>query len=303
MNWRRIRKWFLLLAIVGVVALLAAAWFVGGKLIEPANRVVGPPPDDFPASPVTIESDSGATLAAWHLVVPDSTATAILLHPHRMDRRAMFSRARLLRQHGYSTLLFDFQAHGESKGENVTVGYLERHDVLAAIEFVRSSDEDQKIAIVGRSLGGAAALLAQADVDVMVLESVFPTASEAVHNRVEMRLGFLHHVVTPLLLCQLNPRLGISPSDICPIDQLEKIPCPILVAAGDSDQHTTMQETRRIFDSATEPKQLVVFEGAGHVDLLAYDAEKYENQIVAYVNEIVGERIPVAELKSPGATD
>ena len=64
-----------------------------------------------------------------------------------------------------------------------------------------------------------------------------------------------------------------------------------------------MQETRRIFDSATEPKQLVVFEGAGHVDLLAYDAEKYENQIVAYVNEVVGERIPVVELKSPGATD
>ena len=296
MNWRRIRKWFLLLAVCGTIVLFAVAWFVGGKLIEPANRVVGPPPDDFPASSLKIESESGATLAAWHLPVPESTATAILLHPHRMDRRAMLSRARLLRQHGYSTLLIDFQAHGESKGDNVTVGYLERHDVLAAIEYVRNYDKDQEIALIGRSLGGAAALLARADVDAIVLESVFPTVSEAVHNRVEMRLGFLHHVVTPLLLGQLNPRLGISPSQLCPIDQLEEIHCPILIAAGDSDQHTTIEETRRIFERTNEPKRQVIFEGAGHVDLLKFDQAKYENQIVAFLNEIIGDRIPVAEL-------
>lgn len=203
----------------------------------------------------------------------------------------MLSRARMLNAHGYSTLLVDLQAHGESAGEKITVGHLEKHDVLAAIGFVRSESPEQKIAIVGRSLGGASALFAHPNVDVIVLESVYPTVSEAVHNRIQMRLGFLHHVVAPLLLVQLNTRLGISPKQLCPIDQLQHIQCPVLIASGDRDQHTTLAETRRMFDVANEPKKLVIFEGAGHVDLLARDRDIYESEIVSYVNEVIGKRI------------
>ena len=291
MNWRRIRNWLLFSFVIGIGALLVIAWFVGGALVAPANRVVGPPPTDFPALSIQIESDSGATLAGWHLPVPDSNATAILLHPIRGDRRSMLSRAQLLRKHGYSTLLVDLQAHGESEGENITIGHLEKHDVLAAIEYVRSAAPTQKVVIVGSSLGGAATLFARPKVDAIVLESVYPTVSEAVHNRIGMRIGFLHHVVAPLLLIQLNPRLGVSPDELCPIDQLKQIQCPILIATGDCDEHTTIEEARRIFAMANDPKKLVVFNGAKHVDLLAYDQAKYEGEIVGYLNETLKEQV------------
>ena len=290
MNWRRIRKWLLLIAGIGSVATVVVAWLVGDALVAPANRVVGPPPNDFPASTVTISSASKATLAAWHLPVSQSNATAILLHPIRGDRRSMISRARLFNKHGYSTLLVDLQAHGESTGQNITMGHLERYDVLAAVEYIRSIDPNQKIVIVGSSLGGASTLFAPPDIDAILLESVYPTVSEAVHNRVQMRLGVLHHIVAPLLLIQLRPRLGVLPDQLCPIDQLAGIHCPILIASGDCDRHTTIEETRRLFGAANEPKHLIVFEGAGHVDLLAHDHAKYENEIVAILNKIIGVR-------------
>jgi uncharacterized protein len=291
MNWRRIRKRCAILAGIGLVALLVVAWFVGGALVASANRTIGKPPADFPATAVQIESDSGATLAGWHLPIPNSSATAILLHPIRGDRRSMLSRAKLLRAHGYSILLIDLQAHGESVGQHITMGHLEKHDVNAAVEFVRDLDANQKIAIIGSSLGGAATIFANPDVDVIVLESVYPTVTEAVHNRIKMRMGFLHHVVAPLLLVQLNPRLGISPDQLCPIDGLRQIKCPILIASGNRDEHTTMDETNRIFEIANEPKKLVTFDGAEHVDLLAHDPSKYENEIIGYVNRIIGESI------------
>lgn len=295
MNWRRIRSWLLLLAGTSMVACVGLVWFVGGTLVAPANRVVGRPPKDFPASAVSIPSDSGATLAAWHLPVARSNATAILLHPIRADRRSMISRAKLLIKHGYSTLLVDLQSHGESLGENITAGYLERHDVLAAIKYVRTIDAHQKIAIVGSSLGGASALLAQPEVDVIVLESVYPTVSEAVHNRVQMRLGLLHHIVGPLLLIQLRLRLGISPDQLRPIERVQGIHCPILIASGDRDRHTTIDETRRLFEAANEPKQLVVFEGAEHGDLLAHDLAKYENEVIGYINSIIGDHAQIVD--------
>lgn len=289
MNWRRIRKWCLSFAAVLSVVLLVATWFVGGALVAPANRTVGLPPANFPATSVEIESDSGATLAGWHLPLADSKATVILLHPIRGDRRSMLARARLFRKHGYSTLLIDLQAHGESTGENITLGFREKHDVIAAVEFVREEDPGGKIAIVGRSLGGASTLFANPAVDVIVLESVYSTVSKAVHNRVEMRLGFLHHVVAPLLLVQLNPRLGISPKELCPIDQLKNVRCPVVITVGGHDQHTTLDESRQMFEAANEPKKLVVFEGAGHVDLLDFDAGKYEKEVVESVEQVIND--------------
>ena len=291
MNWRRIRKWCAIFVCVGIVAIVVAAWFVGGALVAPANRVVGDPSAGFPANSIQIQSDSGATLACWHLPLTNSSATAILLHPIRGDRRSMISRAKLLRQHGYSTLLIDLQAHGESEGQNVTVGHLEQHDVSAAVEFIRNFDSNQKIAIIGRSLGGASTVFANPDVDVIVLESVYPTITEAVHNRIQMRMGMLHHVIAPLLLMQLKPRLNVSPDQLQPIAELQNIQCPILVASGDRDEHTTITETNRMFDAANEPKSLVIFNGAEHVDLLDYDPSKYENEIMGYVNQIIGERL------------
>jgi len=295
MNWRRIRKWCAILAGVGSVALVVAAWFVGGALVAPANRTVGDPPADFPATSIQIQSDSGTTLACWYLPLTNSNATAILLHPIRGDRRSMISRARMLRRHGYSTLLIDLQAHGESTGQNITVGHLEKHDVNAAVEFIRDLESTQKIAIIGRSLGGASTIFANPDVDVIVLESVYPTVAEAVHNRIQMRMGMLHHVIAPLLLIQLKPRLNVSPDQLQPISELHNIQCPILIASGDRDGHTTIGETNRMFDAANEPKKLVVFSGAEHVDLLAYDPSKYENEIVGHVNQIIGERISGAK--------
>jgi fermentation-respiration switch protein FrsA (DUF1100 family) len=261
---------------------------VASSLIAPANRSVGEPPIEFPAVTVQFPSESGCLVKGWHRVVPDASATVILLHPVRGDRRDMLGRAKLLRNRGYSTLLIDLQAHGESTGENITVGFLEKFDVLAAVDFVRDANPNHKIGIIGRSLGGASTLFANPDVDLIVLESVYPSIEQAVHNRVAMRIGSLHSVVAPLLLLQLKPRLGISVDQLRPIDQLPKINCPVLFASGDSDTHTTIEETRRMYEAVKAVKKLVVFEGAKHEDLLPYDKEKYQREVLDFVDQILG---------------
>ena len=100
----------------------------------------------------------------------------------------MLGRAKLFHDRGYSTLLIDLQAHGESPGEAITAGYRERLNVIAAIEWIKKRNPKHKIGVVGWSLGGAAALLADSqDIDALVLELVYPTISEAVDNRIGSR--------------------------------------------------------------------------------------------------------------------
>jgi uncharacterized protein len=283
MKGRKLRQ-FVMGGSISLLLFVGLAWYVAGELVAPATHDVGSPPPEYAFESIAFPSKSGAELAAWYLPSKHSKATVVLLHAIRGDRRAMLGRAKILHEAGFATLLVDQQAHGESSGENITFGYRERLDVMAAVDWVRNRNPEHRIGIVGWSLGGAAALLASPlDIDALVLESVYPTIEEAVRNRIAMRLGILSHLLAPALLVQLEPRLGISPRQLHPIDHVDKIGCPVLIAAGDQDQHTTLEESRKLYDAAQEPKEFVVFEGAFHQDLFDFDEAKYR-QIVTFLD-------------------
>jgi fermentation-respiration switch protein FrsA (DUF1100 family) len=246
---------------------------------------VGAPPADLSVVTTSLSSESGSELATWYVPNEKAHATIVLLHPIRGDRRSMLGRAKLFHEAGYAIVMIDLQAHGESPGRYITAGFLERFDVMAAIDFARTQNPNHRIGIVGCSLGGAASLLAgPLDIDALVLESVYPTISEAVHDRIAMRVGLMSYVLSPVLLCQLKPRLGISSSELRPIDYVSNVGCPILIAGGDVDEHTTIAETQRLFDAAAEPKKLVIFKGADHTDLLHYDRDQYGTEILSFLN-------------------
>src|SRR5215471_463760 len=169
----------------------------------------------------------------------------VLMHGYGGDRTSMLDRARFLSRAGYTVLLFDFQASGESPGKHITFGYLESRDARAAVNFLRSRAPGERIGVIGVSMGGAAALLATPplDADALVVEMVYPTINQAIDDRLESRFGILGHPLTPLLSWQLKPRLGISAADLRPIDRLGTLPVPKLVIAGDKDQYTKIEES------------------------------------------------------------
>ncbi|MFT5301275.1 MAG: fermentation-respiration switch protein FrsA (DUF1100 family), partial [Mariniblastus sp.] len=130
-----------------------------------------------------------------------------------------------------------------------------------------------------------------------VLESVYPTITDAIHDRISMRLGPLHYVLAPALLVQLKLRLGISPSQLRPIDNIATVDCPVLVAAGDLDLHTTLAETKRLYNTAVEPKQLVIFNGAAHTDLLTHNPVKYRKDVVGFLDACLRQTIEPSGLQ------
>src|SRR5437899_3235533 len=170
-------------AIVGVAGLLAIGW----ALAAPVQTHVGKPPEDLGARPVEIKSDSGAMVHGWWCPTTTSHGAVLLLPGIRANRLSMVGRARFLLRAGYSVLLIDFQATGETKGDHITFGWKESRDVLAAITFVRHIDPTARVAIIGSSLGGVAALLATPPlrVDGRVLEAVSPTLEIATRTRTE----------------------------------------------------------------------------------------------------------------------
>jgi fermentation-respiration switch protein FrsA (DUF1100 family) len=51
----------------------------------------------------------------------------------------------------------------------------------------------------------------------------------------------------------------------------------------EKDQHTTLEETLRLYAAANEPKQLWVVPDAAHVDLQRFAPAAYSRQVLAFL--------------------
>jgi fermentation-respiration switch protein FrsA (DUF1100 family) len=270
---------FCVLAVVGV-----AVWSIGSVLVAASPGSVPNAALAIPHEAVAFQSKSGSTLRGWLVPGEPERGSVVLMHGIRASRLSMVGRARFLWNAGYTVLLFDFQAHGESPGSVTTFGHLEARDARAAVDLLRRRSSGGPILAIGVSLGGVAAVLGEEplQVEALVLEAVYPSIAAAAANRLNIRLGFLGRLLAPLLLLQLEPRLHIKEADLAPVEGIRRVTAPLLIVAGAIDRHTTLEDSKRLFAAAPDPKELWVIPGAAHVDFHAYVGSGYESKVLGF---------------------
>lgn len=274
----------IVLGVTGVTALASCG------LARPMQSRVGIAPLSLGADTVSFRSASGSVIHAWFARGRSGAGAVLLLHGVGADRRAMVDRARFLHVAGYSVLIPDFQAHGESEGAHVTFGALESLDAAAALDFLHAHAPGERAGVIGVSMGGAAALVGPngpLPVDALVLESVYPTIRDAVRDRLRAWLGPLGPAFTSPLLSVVGREIGVSSEALRPLDRIASVGAPVLIAAGTADRYTPIAETRALYANAQSPKELWVVDGAGHVDLHAFAPVEYERRVGGFLARVL----------------
>ena len=284
---RWIRNIVLLLSSLGV---LTSCSMVTRAFTAGSPRAIGPAPVGLGAVEVAFPSSSGSELRGWFVPGRPGAGAVLLLHGVHANRRAMLPRARFLHTLGYAVLMPDFRAHGESSGVHTTFGALESRDAQAAACLLHDLAPHERVAAIGVSLGGAAALLGQKPlpVDALVLESVYPTIDQAAKNRLHAWLGPIGSWLAPSLVRSLEPTVGVRPAELRPIDHIAEVRVPVLMAAGSDDPYTPMDESEALFARLTPPKELWVVDGATHQDLYDYAPAEYQRRISAFLQRTLG---------------
>ena len=191
-----------------------------------------------------------------------------------------------LSQNGYTTLLISFRADGDSTGNINDFGYSGRHDVLAAVNWLEQNFPGQRIFIVGRSLGAAAAIFSADQLEGRVfgylLEAPYKDLECAVWYRLRSSLPApFNHIAywgtrlwAPLFL-GVDP-VQISPSKYAPTIAAQS---PVTMLFGGDDHFAPLSDGVQLAQTMQCPVKIITFEGATHQPLYAWDAGRYETAL------------------------
>ena len=270
-----------------MIAVTLSIFAIGALLTASAPTAVGVLSADFPVESVQISAPGKSTVHGWLVYGKSGGGVVLLAHSMRSNRLEMLSRARFLKDQGYSVLFIDLHAHGETAGERITFGLRESENVEASVAFLRKTFPNERIGAIGASLGAAAIVLAKQDLrlDAVILESLHPTIEEAVDNRLKLHFGNYGSVLLPLMLSQLSFYLDTSLEELSPITRINNLNSPVLFISGTRDAHTTQPETERLYTAARIPKELWIVPGAGHFNMHSYAGKEYEQRITAFLSQ------------------
>jgi len=272
---------------VVIIAALVGIWLYAA---DSARSSFAPKPDEFTVSPadygmpdyedVLFETSDGLTLSGWW-VAGDNGAAIIMAHGHGGNRLALIENAAVLHRHGYSVLMFDFRAHGESEGDVARIGTDEWRDVIAAVDFVSAQPGIEHIGASGVSMGGVSVIEAAAQDDrleAVISEVAFTTLRDVLRWRAD-QFGIISQI--PVLYTA--NRYGLEPRDVRPIDDLCSIsPRPVMLTYSLADDTLSPDTPDRMIDAACDPLETWVVDGAAHGSLFKYDPAGWETRAVAF---------------------
>lgn len=234
----------------------------------------------------------GLTLRGWYMPTHNG-AVVIFVHGHAGNRGALLAEAGVVVARGYGALLYDTRNAGESEGTLTTFGLLEENDVSGAVDFALAQPGVERVVLFGHSMGGGTVLLAGArlpQVSAVIAESAFSSLEDNVANGVEHLTGLPAFPFAPLVVFFGQREAGMDIRQARPIDAIATLsPRPVLLVHGALDQTIPVTNAHALYAAAHEPKELYVIDGAGHDDLLQIGGPIFQDRILNFLDEVLGQ--------------
>lgn len=222
---------------------------------DDAIRALGLPQDRLRA--VRLPGPGGRQLAAWLALpaqIPPSGAPAVLaMHGWGANASMMCPVVTPLLDAGMAVLLLDARCHGDSDDVPFTSMPRFAEDIDAALRWLRrlGDIDGRRIALLGHSVGAAAALLYAAHADTaQPVRAVISLAAFAHPQEMMRRWLVAHHLPYPVIgwyvLRHVQWVIGARFDDIAPQHTVALVTCPVMLVHGRDDTTVPVDDALRL---------------------------------------------------------
>jgi uncharacterized protein len=228
------------------------------------------------AEDVWLNTSDNVRLHGWYLAsrTKPATATVIYFHGNGGNISDVGWIGENLTARGFDVLLFDYRGYGRSEGDVEGENELYK-DGDAAYEYVVNERgvRPERLVLYGQSLGTTVAvdLASRRSCGALILESGLSSAAD------------MAAAVFPWLPRRLSS-LGKNRFDS--VRKLAQVKAPVLITHGDPDPVIPVEQGRKLYEAANEPKKLLIFPGAGH-NVHGSVGEQYLNLTAKFIEDVV----------------
>lgn len=214
---------------------------------------------------------------------------------HGYDGRAdyMTGYGRKFLEMGYNVLMPDLRGFGLSEGKEITMGQLEKYDIISWINKLINEYGAEKIVLFGISMGAATVMLTAGETLPMNVKCIIEDAGySSVREEFEHNIRKIVHIppYPTLWIIDIITRLRRNWSvlrDADCISAVKRCRLPILFIHGSCDDFVPFEMHDKLFEaSGSEIKDKLVVYGARHIESVVVDEKLYWNKISEFLNQV-----------------
>ncbi len=237
---------------------------------------------------VSIKSRDGLTLIGHWYGAKNPKRILIAMHGWRSGWALDFGLpVEFYHNNGCSVLFPDQRSQGESEGEHICFGVMERYDCVDWLYYIINRfGTDLPIYLCGVSMGATTVLMSSSlglpdTVHGIISDCAFTSPNAIWHhvfkNNLKLNTQFLYHIAK----MYITKRAGFG-DDVSTVDSVEKTKIPILFIHGENDSFVPVDMTYQNFNACASKKHLLIVKNAEHGMSYFTNPNDYEKNVLSF---------------------
>ncbi|WP_085297493.1 alpha/beta hydrolase [Cognaticolwellia mytili] len=289
------KKIIISIIVIMMFAYVGSAWFFSSKILELGITECDVEHFVFCGDPstqaivfedVSFETIDGFTIPAWFMPAENAKHAVLLVHGRTASRHEGMRYAKAIIDAGYSVLAIDLRHPRQDPAILSTMGYHEKKDVVAALDYLEKIKGFSSIGVMGFSMGASTSIIVMAEdqrIKVGVFSGGYANSMDVLSEQAKVIYGLPRYPLMPLVELFFEWRGNLDSKETDPENYIAQIsPRPIYIMHGTADTTVDFSHGERLFSAAKEPKQFWQAEGGAHTRLWQLNKEKAESSVVEF---------------------
>ena len=218
----------------------------------------------------------------------------IILHGYRSNPESVISVGMHFSEKGYNVLIPYMRATGESEGEYIGMGWLDKEDLKCWIDLIIEQNRNSNIILHGSSMGAATVLMASGDtlpnnIKAIIEDSGYTSVWNIFASEEKARFNLPAFPVLNMFEVVANYRAKYDIKEASALEQVKKASVPILFIHGDNDDFVPEYMCEQLYESANCKKDKLIIHGAGHTESRYKELDIYYSKIFDFIKIVMKE--------------